>query len=78
MTQIKVHRVLEGPFSSEDCPEYDDYEPFFWIEALVEYGDGVLSEMQIMHEDFNHLYKIVQHMGKPTVEPYTLGVDYVA
>ena len=76
MTQIKIHRVLEGPFDSSDCPDYDDEAPFFWLEVLMEY-EGELREMQLRHEDHDYLYEIVKHLKKPTLEPYIIGVEYV-
>jgi len=73
-TEIKVHKILAGPFSNEDDPEFDpDYdEPFYWIEVLIE-CQGEMEEVTIMHDEFDKIYDIVKHMGKPIVEPFIIG-----
>jgi hypothetical protein len=73
MTEIKVHKILAGPYQASDDPDFpEDEEDFFWIEAMVEY-DGYYEAMTVTHHDFNKIYASVNHMGKPTVEPYILG-----
>lgn len=70
---LKVHRVMAGPFDSRDLPDYDGTD-FFWVEALIEVDNQVV-EMQLIHEDFNELYKIDMYLKGPTIEPYVIGVD---
>lgn len=76
-TDVKVHKIISGPYNSvEDFDEED--EDFWFVEALVEYGDGELEEMTICHEDFNKIYAIVKHLNGPTVEPYILAGEGVS
>jgi hypothetical protein len=71
--EIKVHKIIAGPYQASDDPDFPEgEEDFFWIEAMVEYG-GYYEAMTIRHHDFNKIYAIVNHMGKPTVEPYVLN-----
>lgn len=74
-TEIKVHKVIAGPYQASDDPDWnEDDGDFWWVEAMVEYRD-VYEEMTISHDDFNKIYDIVKHMGKPTVEPYILNLE---
>jgi hypothetical protein len=70
-TAVKVHKIIAGPYSAMD--DFDEEEDFWFVEALVEYGNGELEEMTICHEDFNKIYAIVKHLNGPTVEPYILA-----
>lgn len=70
-TEIRVHKIISGPYSAMD--DFDEDEDFWFVEALVEYGDGELEEMTICHEDFDKIYAIVKHLNGPTVEPYILA-----
>jgi len=70
-TAVKVHKIIAGPYSAME--ELDEDEDFWFVEALVEYGNGELEEMTICHEDFNKIYAIVKHLNGPTVEPYILA-----
>lgn len=73
---IKVHRVLAGPFTASDDPEWEEDEgEYFWLEATVEY-DGEVLEMTIAHEDFEKIYAICKHMNSSTIEPYIIGKPY--
>ena len=68
--EIRVHKILAGPYSSEDDPDED--ELFYWVDVLIDY-QGEMQEVTIMHNDFDKIYDIVKHMGKPTVEPFIIG-----
>lgn len=68
--EIRIHRVLAGPFHSSDVPGNEE-EDFYWIECLIEVGNG-LEEVTLAHDDFDPLYDIVKHMSKPTVEPFII------
>ena len=70
-TTVKVHKIISGPYNSVE--DFDEDEDFWFVEALVEYGNGELEEMTICHEDFNKIYAIVKHLNGPTVEPYILA-----
>lgn len=69
-TTVKVYKIISGPYSAME--DFDEDEDFWFIEALVEYGNGELEEMTICHEDFNKIYAIVKHLNGPTVDPYIL------
>jgi hypothetical protein len=72
-TEIKVHKIIAGPFSTEDWPEWEESDPpVYWIEALVEF-DGVMDELSIAHPEFDEIYKIVKHVNSSTIEPYVIG-----
>jgi hypothetical protein len=74
--KILVHRVTDGPFSSHEAEltseEHGDPE-FWWVEAIIEY-DGMMHQMMITHDDFDKIYKIINHT-KTHIEPYELGQD---
>jgi len=71
-TEIKVHKLIDGPYSIHDLEEDYEGDEFFFIDAMVEI-DGDLMDMTICHEDFDEIYTIVKHLGSATVEPYILG-----
>lgn len=76
MTEILVHRIIEGPFhSSEVTDDIDgDYEgDFYFCQALVEVGGGV-SEEEVRFDGFKELYKTVTHL-KYSIDPYVLEAE---
>ena len=74
--KVLVHRITDGPFSSHEAEltseEHGEPE-FWWVEALIEY-DGMMHQMMITHDDFDKIYKIINHT-KTNIEPYELGQD---
>lgn len=74
LTEVKVHKIIAGPFSASDDPDFDsdEYVDFHWIDALVEV-DGQMIDITIAHSDFDEIYKIKKHLDSATVEPYIIG-----
>lgn len=67
MTQMKVHRVLEGPVSSEDMGyDFTGYA----ILASVEI-DGKLEQEELWFESLEEPYAIKKHT-ETKIEPYIL------
>jgi hypothetical protein len=74
--KILVHKITDGPYSSHEAgiTFEEEGDPEFWyVEALVEY-DGTMQELMITHQEFNKLYKILNHT-RTHIEPYELGKD---
>jgi len=71
---IKVHKIIAGPFSNTEEPDFDpDFDvEYYWIDAMVEF-DGKVMDTTIGHWDFDKIYQIVKHVQGPTIEPYILG-----
>lgn len=72
--ELKVHKLIAGPFSASECdPDWDDdCEDYYWIDVMVEY-DGHMDNLTIGHNDFNMIYAIVKHLQSPTLEPYIIS-----
>jgi hypothetical protein len=73
-SEIKVHKIIAGPFAASDDPDFDsDFEEdYFWIDAMVEV-DGEIMDLTLGHSDFNAIYVIKKHLDSATVEPYVIG-----
>lgn len=77
-SQVKIHRIIEGPFSGFDVDSPLDEvceEDYYFFLALVEI-DGELSEEEVFFEDFNYFYEIKAHMDR-SIEPYVIDVEWV-
>lgn len=76
MTEILVHRIIEGPFhSSEVTDDIDgDYEgDFYFCQALVEV-DGEVSDDEIRFDCLNGFYEMKKHLDS-TIDPYVLEAE---
>lgn len=62
--EMKVHRVLEGPFDMEDEDEV-------WMLCLVE-TDGELEEIEFYFDTFDEAYAFQKHFYK-SIEPIILA-----
>lgn len=65
--EVKVHRVIEGPFES------DDEEHEVWLLCLAE-EDGELTEIEVYFDTFNEAYAFKHHFTK-SIEPIILAND---
>jgi len=69
-SEIRVHKIIAGPFSASDDPDFDpdtDLD-YYWIDCMVEV-DGELMDLTLGHDDFNAIYAIKKHLDSATVEP---------
>lgn len=64
--EVKVHRVLEGPFDIEDEDEV-------WMLCLGE-EDGELTEIEVYFDTFDEAYAFKHHFTK-SIEPIILAND---
>ena len=64
--EVKVHRVIEGPFESDDEDEV-------WMLCLGE-EDGELTEIEVYFDTFNEAYAFKHHFTK-SIEPIILAND---
>jgi hypothetical protein len=73
MSDVLIHKVTDGPYSSHDAGITDPEEDmeFFFIEVLLE-CEGILFTKTLGHPDFDYIYDIVKHFKQPTIEPYVL------
>jgi hypothetical protein len=62
--EMKVHRVLEGPFDMEDGDEV-------WMLCLAE-TDGELEEIELYFDTFDEAYTFKKHFDK-SIEPIILA-----
>lgn len=67
--ELKVHKVIEGPFESPD-PDYH----YFYSVVLAEYPDGTIHEEEIATLDLDSLYAINKHLSK-SIEPFVITMD---
>jgi hypothetical protein len=74
-SEIKVHKIIAGPFSASDDPDFDPNTDldYFWIDCMAEV-DGELMDLTLGHDDFNAIYAIKKHLDSATVEPYIIGM----
>ena len=64
--EVKVHRVIEGPFESDDEDEV-------WMLCLGE-EDGELVEIEVYFDTFDEAYAFKHHFTK-SIEPIILAND---
>lgn len=62
--EVKVHRVIEGPFESDDEDEV-------WMLCLGE-EDGELTEIEVYFDTFDEAYAFKHHFTK-SIEPIILA-----
>ena len=72
--KCKVHRVIEGPFPSEDDDEYFNL-------CLIEMPDGTVENIELYFETMDEAYNMVKFLST-RIEPMVFdlsdqGVDYV-
>lgn len=65
--EVKVHRVLEGPFDIED----EEHE--VWMLCLGE-ENGELTEIEVYFDNFDEAYTFKNHFNK-SIEPIILAND---
>lgn len=65
--EVKVHRIIEGPFES------DDKEHEVWMLCLGE-EDGELTEIEVYFDTFDEAYAFKHHFTK-SIEPIILAND---
>lgn len=65
--EVKVHRIIEGPFES------DDEEHEVWMLCLGE-EDGELTEIEVYFDTFDEAYAFKHHFTK-SIEPIILAND---
>ena len=61
-----VHKITNGPFATDKA---DDLV----VECLAQF-DKEANQFELVQitGSFNHVYKLVQHMHRPTLEPFNL------
>lgn len=64
--EVKVHRVIDGPFESDD-------EDSIWMVCLAE-EDSVLKEIEVYFDTFDEAYQFKNHFTK-SIEPIVLAYD---
>ena len=64
--EVKVHRIIEGPFESDD-------EDVVWLLCLAE-EDGELTEIEVYFDTFDEAYAFKHHFTK-SIEPIILAND---
>lgn len=64
--EVKVHRIIEGPFESDDEDEV-------WMLCLGE-EDGELTEIEVYFDTFDEAYAFKHHFTK-CIEPIILAND---
>lgn len=64
--EVKVHRVIDGPFESDD-------EDGIWMVCLAE-EDSVLKEIEVYFDTFDEAYQFKNHFTK-SIEPIVLAYD---
>ena len=64
--EMKIHRVIEGPYESED-------EDTFWCLCLVE-EEGELYDAEFFFDTFDEAYAFKAHFQK-SIEPIILNID---
>jgi hypothetical protein len=64
--EVKVHRIIEGPFESDDEDEV-------WMLCLAE-EDGELTEIEVYFDTFDEAYAFKHHFTK-SIEPIILAND---
>lgn len=62
--EMKVHRVIEGPYE-------DEMEMSVWLLCLVEENDE-LTEVEIYFDTFDEAYQFKNHFTK-SIEPIILA-----
>lgn len=62
--EMKIHRVMEGPFDMEDSDEV-------WMLCLAE-TDGELEEIELYFDTFDEAYTFKNHFNK-SIEPIVLA-----
>ena len=62
--EVKVHRVLEGPYYTEDMDEV-------WLLCLAE-EDGELTEIEVYFDTYDEAYTFKNHFTK-SIEPIVLA-----
>ena len=65
--EVKVHRIIEGPFES------DDEEHEVWMLCLAE-EDGELTEIEVYFDTFDEAYAFKHHFTK-SIQPIILAND---
>ena len=65
--EVKVHRIIEGPFES------DDEEHEVWMLCLAE-EDGELVEIEVYFDTFDEAYAFKHHFTK-SIQPIILAND---
>lgn len=63
---MKIHKVISGPYESED----DDT---CYNICLVEYDDGAVEDTEIELDSFDEAYEMIKHLSK-TIDP--IVVDF--
>ena len=63
--EVKVHRIIEGPFESDDEDEV-------WMLCLAE-EDGELTEIEVYFDTFDDAYTFKKHFDK-SIEPIILAI----
>lgn len=66
--EVKVHRVIEGPFDIND-----EGEDEVWMLCLGE-EDGELTEIEVYFDTFDEAYAFKNHFNK-SIEPIILAND---
>lgn len=75
--KLKIHRVLDGPFSSFDVYDDEDYDGDFWFcNCLIETPDKELSEDELRFDDLDDFYEIKNHLDKH-IEPFEQEMMWV-
>lgn len=64
--EVKVHRVIEGPYYTEDMDEV-------WLLCLAE-EDGELTEIEVYFDTYDEAYAFKNHFTK-SIEPIILAND---
>lgn len=64
--EIKIHKVIEGPFE-------DDEEDGYWCLCLAE-DDGELYDIEIFFDEFDEAYTFKMHFTK-SINPIIMETD---
>lgn len=66
-SDMKIHRVIEGPYDAED-------EDLVWCLCLAEI-EGSLEEVELYFDTFDEVYSFKKHF-MTSIEPITLPTQY--
>lgn len=66
MDQMKIHKVISGPYDDED-------EGQIWNLCLVEI-EGELVEVELYYDSFDDAYEVIKHF-KSSIAPLVVIID---